>query len=376
MKKRISLILIAIVIMIAFGCSGNHHFTIEGHISGVSNGTMVYLFDMVDEVYLDSATITDEKFEFRGKVDYPRSCWLFVDENHRTSIMVENTKSSFSTHLGHFNDSAIISGGFEQQLSQEVKTKQHSYNKQIDALFDSLMLMTSIPDIDEDAVEVLGQRFNKLVDLSHDIYVQQGLKHPNSFYGLDAVYRNRNNIHIDTLKQLYNSLKPKYKKTENGQLLKSFIFDPPVEVGNQYYDFSGYNSDGSPFQLSSLSQSNILLIFWDSYCGACRMFNRFVAENQKIIPDNVQVVSFSLDTNKDKWLVASEEDGIWWTNVSDLRGDKGVVSGRYNIHATPISYLINEQGIILKKFLGFDESLLDSIEVALALDLSIQTIDN
>lgn len=367
MKKRISLILIAIVIMIAFGCSGNHHFTIEGHISGASNGTMVYLFDMVDEVYLDSATITDEKFEFQGKVDYPRSCWLFVDENHRTSIMVENTKSSFSTHLGHFNDSAIISGGFEQQLSQEVKTKQHSYNKQIDALFDSLMLFTSIPDIDEDAVEVLGQRFNKLVDLSHDIYVQQGLKHPNSYYGLDAIYRNRNTISTDTLKKVYATLQLKFKKTATGIALYDFIFSPPLKVGDLFSDFEAFVSDGRSFNLSDLKDSNILLMFWDAGCQPCRVQNRFFAKNLANLPENLQLASFNLDKNRELWLSASEKDTIQWLNLSDLLGSEGPVPKRYNVQATPTSFLIDQQGIIIKKYEGFGETLLDSISFSLSL---------
>ncbi len=58
---------------------------------------------------------------------------------------------------------------------------------------------------------------------------------------------------------------------------------------------------------------------------------------------------------------ASKSDNIVWTNVSDLKGDNGIIKTKYGVQAIPTSFLINKDGIVVEKFVGFDQDFNDKI---------------
>ncbi|WP_083928186.1 thioredoxin family protein [Spirosoma panaciterrae] len=70
----------------------------------------------------------------------------------------------------------------------------------------------------------------------------------------------------------------------------------------------------------------------------------------------LHLVSVSLDTSQQKWLAASQKDGINWLNLCDLKGFKTQVIQAYNLSGVPRTFLISPQG----KILGTDLSLAES----------------
>ena len=67
------------------------------------------------------------------------------------------------------------------------------------------------------------------------------------------------------------------------------------------------------------------------------------------------IVSYSLDTKEKAWKKSSEDDKINWLNISDLKGMKSKNVTNYAITAIPNSFLIDQNGIIVKSFVGFSE---------------------
>ena len=62
----------------------------------------------------------------------------------------------------------------------------------------------------------------------------------------------------------------------------------------------------------------------------------------------LEIISISLDDNKQAWLKAVEEDKIQWIQLADLAGFKGSrVARDYKISQVPTVYLIDPQGEIL-----------------------------
>jgi hypothetical protein len=49
-------------------------FIIKGHIEGVKDGTRVTLYDLDQEIFIDSALTKNGKFLLRGKVEHPKTC--------------------------------------------------------------------------------------------------------------------------------------------------------------------------------------------------------------------------------------------------------------------------------------------------------------
>lgn len=56
-----------------------------------------------------------------------------------------------------------------------------------------------------------------------------------------------------------------------------------------------------------------------------------------------------------KSIRSSKYDGIKWNNVSDLKGHKSDIKLKYGVQAIPESFLIDENGFVIKKQEGFDE---------------------
>ena len=92
-------------------------------------------------------------------------------------------------------------------------------------------------------------------------YVEFGKRHPNSYLGLDIIYRNRQIIGKDTIKTLLSHISKELKSSVNAQALKVFLNGELAEKGKQFIDFDAKTLNGMPFKLSSLKGNYILLNF-------------------------------------------------------------------------------------------------------------------
>jgi hypothetical protein len=63
-----------------------------------------------------------------------------------------------------------------------------------------------------------------------------------------------------------------------------------------------------------------------------------------------EIYSVSLDKQQDAWVQAIAKDGLKWKyHASDLKGWESSASALYGVSSIPMSFLINEKGIIVAK---------------------------
>jgi len=121
-----------------------------------------------------------------------------------------------------------------------------------------------------------------------------------------------------------------------------------MSAGKMAPDFTAKTPDGKDFRLSSLKGKYVLLDFWASWCGPCRLENPNVVENYHRFKDkNFTVVSFSLDGNAQAWKDAIEADHLDWLHVSDLKDWHSDVVKAYMVPHVPLNYLIDPEGKII-----------------------------
>ncbi|MGX5820192.1 redoxin domain-containing protein [Chitinophaga lutea] len=159
------------------------------------------------------------------------------------------------------------------------------------------------------------------------------------------------------MKGLFSQLDKNIRASAGGLSIAKKIEDMnKVTVGSVAPGFQLPNIKGQLVDLQSYRGRYVLLEFWSSGCGPCRIeaphlktaFTRFGSSG-------FDILSISLDDatrykGKENWLNAVEKDGTGiWQQVSDLKGHQSPVAVQYNVGGIPQNFLVDPDGVIIAK---------------------------
>lgn len=122
-----------------------------------------------------------------------------------------------------------------------------------------------------------------------------------------------------------------------------------VGIGKQAPEIDLKNPEGKSIKLSSLRGKIVLLDFWASWCGPCRMeMPNVVAAYNKYKNKGFTVYSVSLDKEASAWKNAINGLGMTWENqVSDLKWWQSEAAIKYGIQGIPAAFLLDKNGVIV-----------------------------
>lgn len=104
--------------------------------------------------------------------------------------------------------------------------------------------------------------------------------------------------------------------------------------------------EGKPFRLSSLSGTVVIVDFWASWCMPCRLANpSLVRLHKQYAPKGLQVVSVSLDDDRQAWARAVKADKLVWTQLLDERSQNSAAAA-YGVQFIPNAYLVDKKGMV------------------------------
>jgi thiol-disulfide isomerase/thioredoxin len=114
-------------------------------------------------------------------------------------------------------------------------------------------------------------------------------------------------------------------------------------VGGTAAEIHMPDKNGVVVSLSSIKAKYILIDFWGSWCAPCRGESRHLNEvYRKFRPLGFEIYGVGLESSKDLWLRAIEQDKRQWTNVTSLQEFEAPVTFDYAVTSLPANVLIDD----------------------------------
>jgi peroxiredoxin len=368
MKKMTCKLIITLFIIVQQS-NAQEKFVLEGYVKGYEGKTKLIInkilpnheADMVNEQVL---YMIDGRFKLEGKVNEPTKYSIRIRPENLENvdprtweqaafIWIENKNMFLTGEKGNFRYSHVTGSIIQDQHEESLNYVQFKL-KENQRLKDSLI---SIKQPTKEIQEKLTQiNLKNYPELDNEYRLEFSYNHPDYFVSVYNIswYVKWLPVMVPKAKavEFFNKLNDSLQTTINGQQIKYYIdnitVSPKLNTQDKPYEFSLPDSLGNYISLISLKGKVILLDFWFSSCGACRMEHKnYLSIYQKYNDKGFEILSVSRDKDKNNWLKAMKTDQMIWKCVWDENSK--VTTNMYLVTMFPTNYLINSKGIIIAK---------------------------
>ena len=313
---------------------------------------------------MDSTETKAGHFTFKGKLSYPVYSALYLYKNPYVTKLQPGEKLDyfrFYLEAAEINMSAkdslkniVLSGSKLNLENEEFKRMK----KGIDGKFDALNKEFSKLPAEQQKDSVLFAHFlareKLLMDENYSTHLTFAKEHPNSYLSVISLsFIASQEKFAAAVKSAFDGLSPRLKESPQGRIIPLQLASlSKTKIGERAPDLALKSPDGKTIKISDFLGKYLLIDFWASWCGPCRVGNPNLVEVYKKYQGNgFEILGISLDdpARKEAWIKAIKEDKLLWPQVSDLGGWDSIAAKLYGINSIPANFLLGPGGKIIAR---------------------------
>lgn len=361
-------IFLLVTIILTTGCSNSNEFTVEGKITHAENRT-IYL----DELHISGSLLVDSakidkkgEFKLKGKTSIPAFYLLYLNRDKIITLLADSAETIrvYADEV-NFGIKYQVEGSPGSVQVKQLTDRLHGTKHKLDSIASLNVIFQSRPNYDELKVQ-LDEASSKIVNEQVEFSTRFVQEHPFSMASVLALYQKFDNnnyviTELQPLKTVASALHSIYPQSEHVKALYANTLELVnseraasikrliEEQGTNSPDIVLPDPKGQDQALSSLKGKYVLLQFWSAADRGSRIVNNTLVElYDEFGNKGLEIYQVSVDTDRNAWINAIEEDNLKWINVGDMEGsNKAVIT--YNIREIPYNYFLDRQGVILAK---------------------------
>ena len=331
-------------------CQSNS-FKVNGSAEALADGdTLFVTTDMESGTPSDTILVKDGKFQYAGETDSLQLCMIYSAARNEINapffleagnISVTLSETPGASRVGgtqannewqRLNDSVMVIGKEINRIAEHIYGNTVSQEEQQRG-------MGKIEQLNKRFAGVVADAIKRNIDNEFGYFLL-------TYYPEDVI---DDNMRSNLIKQLPDAMR---QRPAIKLMQKHLEAAANTSEGAVITDFTQPSLDGTPLSIMDEIRRNKITVidFWASWCGPCRQeMPMMTAMYDKYKDKGLGIVGISLDNDGDAWQQATQQLGIKWPQMSDLKGWDNAAAQLFNISSIPHTVVIDQNGKILRR---------------------------